>query len=62
MIKQIIAMFRKPTALEIAVRDLEEAKRAYLSAMQHAEYYTALANYNDGLVLRLSNYIKEGTE
>jgi len=54
--------FKKPTALEIAVADLEQAKRDYLTAMQHAEYYAAQASYNDGLISRLSNYIKESTE
>ena len=62
MIKQILAMFRKPTALEIAVRDLEQAKRDYLTAMQHAEYYAAQASYNDGLIARLTNYLKESAE
>ena len=59
MIKRILALFRKPTALEIAVRDLEQAKRDYLAAMQHAEFYAAQASYNDGLISRLGNYIKE---
>jgi len=59
MIKRIVALFRKPTALEIAVRDLEQAKRDYLSAMQHAEYYATIAQYNDGLISRLGNYVRE---
>jgi hypothetical protein len=59
MIKRIVALFRKPTALEIAVRDLEQAKRDYLSAMQHAEYYASIAQYNDGLISRLGNYVRE---
>jgi hypothetical protein len=54
--------FKKPTALEIAVADLEQAKRDYLSAMQHSEYYAAQASYNDGLIARLTNYIKENTD
>ena len=62
MIKQLLALFRKPTALEIAIRDLEQAKRDYLVAMQHSEYYAAQAQYNDGLIARLSNYIRESTE
>lgn len=62
MIKRILALFRKPTALEIAVRDLEQAKRDYLSAMQHAEYYASIAQYQDGLISRLTNYIKESAE
>lgn len=54
--------FKKPTALEIAVADLEQAKRDYLTAMQHAEYYAAQASYNDGLIARLSNYLRENAE
>jgi len=30
--------------------------------MQHSEYYAAQASYNDGLISRLSNYIKESTD
>ena len=62
MLKQLLALFRKPTALEIAVRDLEQAKRDYLVAMQHAEYYASIAQYQDGLISRLGNYIKESAE
>lgn len=58
----IAALWRKPTALEIAVRDLEQAKRDYLTAMQHTEYYAAQASYNDGLISRLTNYIRESAE
>jgi len=63
--KHLIAQFnpfKKPTALEIAVADLEQAKRDYLTAMQHAEYYAAQASYNDGLIARLSNYLRENAE
>lgn len=62
LINTIKSWFRKPTAMEIAVRDLEQAKRDYLTAMQHAEYYAAQASYNDGLIARLSNYIREGAQ
>lgn len=55
-------LWKKPTALEIAVADLEQAKRDYLTAMQHAEYYAAQASYNDGLIARLSNYLRENAE
>lgn len=62
LLHTIVALFKKPTALEIAVRDLEQAKCDYLIAMQHSEYYAAQAQYNDGLIARLSNYIKESTD
>jgi len=61
-ITELSRLWKKPTALEIAVRDLEQAMRDYLVAMQHSEYYAAQARYNDGLISRLSNYIKESTE
>ena len=63
--KNLIAQlnpFKKPTALEIAVADLEQAKRDHLVAMQHSEYYAAQASYNDGLISRLSNYLRENAE
>lgn len=63
--KNLIAQlnpFKKPTALEIAVADLEQAKRDYLVAMQHSEYYAAQASYNYGLISRLSNYLRENAE
>lgn len=61
-ITSLSRLWKKPTALEIAVADLEQAKRDYLTAMQHAEYYAAQASYNDGLIARLSNYLKENAE
>lgn len=61
-ITELSRLWKKPTALEIAVHDLEQAKRDYLVAMQHAEYYASIAQYNDRLIGRLSNYIKESTE
>ena len=61
-ITELSRLWKKPTALEIAVYNLEQAKRDYLVAMQHSEYYDAQAQYNDGLISRLSNYIKESTE
>lgn len=61
-INSLSRLWKKPTALEIAVADLEQAKRDYLTAMQHAEYYAAQASYNDGLIARLSNYLKENAE
>jgi len=57
--QSLMKYFRKLTALEMAVKDLEDAKRNYLAAMQHAEFYAAQASYNDGLIERLTNYLRE---
>lgn len=62
LLSYVSRLWKKPTALEIAVADLEQAKRDYLVAIQHSEYYAAQASYNDGLIARLTNYIKESAE
>ena len=61
-ITELSRLWKKPTALEIAVHALEQAKRDYRVTRQHSEYYAAQAHYNDGLISRLSNYIKESTD
>ena len=51
--------FRKPTAKEIAARDLEDAKRALLREQAAAEYHAKLAEYYRNAVVRLNIYLKE---
>ena len=51
--------FRKPTAKEIAARDLEEARRHLLQEQAQAEYHQKLAEFYKGVIGRLSNYLKE---
>jgi transposase len=51
--------FRKPTAKEIAARDLEEARRHLLQEQAQAEYHAKMAEYFKGVIGRLSNYLKE---
>jgi len=55
----LMSLLRKPTALQIAVNDLEEAKRDYLKAIAAAEFYAAQAQYHDGLINRVTNYLRE---
>ena len=55
----VMKMFRKPSALQLAVDDLEDAKRDHLKAMAAAEFYAAQAAYHDGLISRLTNYLRE---
>lgn len=62
MFDKLRAIFRKPTALEIAITDLEQAKRDYLAAMLQTEYYTAQASYCDKLIRRLGAYVVEAAE
>ena len=58
MIKEFIQTFRKPSAASIAQRELEEAQRQALAHRSAAEYHLKLSEYSDGLVKRLTAYIK----
>jgi hypothetical protein len=51
--------FRKPTAREIAARDLEDARRHLLEQQAQAEYHTKMAEYYRGVEARLARYLKE---
>ena len=58
MFKQV---FKVPSALSIASRELEEAKRSLLVTQATAEHAAKMAEYYENLVTRLSNYIKVET-
>lgn len=58
MIKELAQTFRKPSAILIAQRDLEEAKRQALAHRSAAEYHSKLSDYHDGVIKRLTAYIK----
>lgn len=51
--------FRKPTAKEIAARDLEEARRELLKQQSAAELHAKLADYYRGVEIRLTRFLKE---
>lgn len=57
MVKELIETFRKPSAEQLAQRELEEAKRELLKAQTHQEFYKRVADYNEDRVRRLSNYL-----
>ena len=50
-------LFRKPTAMELAVRHLEEAKRLALQEQSAAAYHSKLSEYYEDTVDRLTAYI-----
>ena len=58
MFKQV---FKVPSALSIASRELEEAKRSLLATQATAEHSAKMVEYYEGVVTRLSNYIKVET-
>jgi len=59
MIKVILNALRKPSAQAIAIKELEEAKRALLLAQSSAEYATQISQYHIARIKRLTNYTKE---
>ena len=50
-------LFRKPSAMELAVRHLEEAKRLALEQQSAASYHAKLAEYYEETVDRLTEYV-----
>lgn len=57
----IRALFRTPTPLEAATRELVQAQHAKLEAQTAVEYATAITAYNDKRITRLLKYINEET-
>lgn len=58
-IKRTFDIFRTPSALEIAARELAQAERHLLEAESGREYATAMVEYNKERIYRLRKYIKE---
>ena len=56
--KDIIELFRKPSAQTLAQRELEEAQRQLLEAQSAAEYATNLSRYHAERIRRLKSYIQ----
>ena len=48
-----------PKAKELAVRELENAKRSYLENKTHAEYYATLCSFENQRIARLEKYLEE---
>jgi len=54
----LLELFKKPTPMMLALRELEEAKREHLSASSAVEYAAAIRNYNTDRIIRLQELIK----
>ena len=52
-------LFRKLTAIDCVIAELEEAEHSLLKAETGVEYAQSLVAYNKARVKRLSAYIKE---
>lgn len=55
---KLVHLFKTPDAITIASRDLEEAKRNLLSMQSAAEHAAKMVEYYEGVVNRLSNYVR----
>jgi len=55
---KFLRIFKTPDATTLASRDLEEAKRQLLVTQAQAEHSAKMVEYYQGVVLRLSNYVK----
>ncbi len=58
--KAIFKMFRKPSAQELALAELEEAQRQLLNAQAAAEHTAAIVTYHKNRITRLRVYTTEG--
>jgi hypothetical protein len=57
-----LSMFKTPTAVEIAARELEEARRQLLSSQSAAEYANRISAYHLDRIKRLSAYLVEANK
>ena len=58
----VYKFFKKPTALELAQIELEEAKRELLNAQSATEYAARMAAYHGDRIKRLSAYVTQKVE
>jgi len=59
MWKQLIEVFKKPNAKQLAQTELEEAQRQFLRHETAAAYNAKVAEYYSETVMRLGTYIKK---
>ena len=48
-----------PDSTEIARKELEESRKAFLAAKTHTEYYTAQVDFENKRIKRLEDYLFE---
>jgi hypothetical protein len=51
-------LWRLPSAKEMAVKELEEAKRRFLDAQSAMEYTRRMSDYHADRIKRLTNYLE----
>lgn len=59
-LKKIIAdAVRVPNAKDLAMRELEDARRALLDAQSSREYAESMVKYHESRIRRLSTYLTD---
>lgn len=53
------AMTRTPSAEELAMRELDQAKRDHLTMLTALDYSKRMVDYHNDRILRLTRYIKK---
>ena len=53
-----LPFFRPPSAIDLATRELDEAKRQLLSARNQADYAMAMVTYHERRIARLQNIVQ----
>lgn len=58
MIQELKSLFVRPTALEVATRELDQAELSLLEHQSSAEYAQAIVAYQENRIKRLRAYLK----
>ena len=58
----ILRMLKTPTAVELAAREIEEARRELLRSQSTAEYAARISAYHLDRIKRLSSYLVEANK
>ena len=53
-----MAIVQPPSALALAHKELDSAKRSYLENKTHSEYYQALCGFEMQRIIRLEKYLE----
>ena len=57
-----LSLFKTPTSVELAARELEEARRELLRAQSTAEYAIRISAYHQDRIKRLAAYLVEANK
>lgn len=57
----LIALWRRPTPLMVATRELAEAELAKLEAQSGQEYAASLVSYHDARIKRLRKFMNQNS-